>query len=117
MKFSILNTKYYVKIEIRGEKVFIAVRKLEDMMMTLVPVLQTNCELLWAQVQISKLLTLQCFYRPPGSKINTTEELVKSSNLISKKLNETIFLGGDFNLPGIDWNNELADPKAANKSP
>ena len=59
----------------RGGGVFIAVRKHYDM--TLLPDLETNCEILWAKVQISasKSLTLGCFYRPPDSKIGTSEEL------------------------------------------
>ena len=77
--------------------------------MTLLPDLQTNCEILWAKVLISasKSLTLGCFYRPPD-KISTSEELQNS--------NQTIVLGGDFNLPGIDWDNVVVNPKVANKS-
>ena len=54
--------------------------------MTLLPDLETNCEILWAEVQISasKSLTLGCFYRPPDSKISTSEELVKSLDLMPK---------------------------------
>ena len=33
-----------------------------------------------------------------------------------KNSNQTIVLGGDFNLPGIDWDNGVVNPKAANKS-
>ena len=86
--------------------------------MTLLPDLQTNCEILWAKFQISasKSLTLGCFYRPPDSKISTSEELVKSLDLMPKNSNQTIVLGGDFNLPGIDWDNGVVNPKAANKS-
>ena len=96
--------------------VFIAVRKHYDM--TLLPDLETNCEILWAKVQISasKFLTLGCFYRPPDSKISTSEELAKSLDLMPKNSNQTIVLGGDFNLPGIDWDNGVVNPKAANKS-
>ena len=52
--------------------------------MTLLPDLETNCEILWAKVQISasKSLTLGCFYRPPDSKISTSEKLVKSLDLM-----------------------------------
>ena len=64
-KFSLLNTKFYV--EIREGGVFIAVKKHYDM--TLLPDLQTNCG---------------CFYRPPDSKISTSEELVKSLDLMPK---------------------------------
>ena len=86
--------------------------------MTLLPDLETNCEILWAKVQISasKFLTLGCFYKPPDSKISTSEELAKSLDLMPKNSNQTIVLGGDFNLPGIDWDNGVVNPKAANKS-
>ena len=61
--------------------------------MTLLPDLETSCEILWAKVQISKSL-----------------------DLMPKNSNQTIVLGGDFNLPGIDWDNGVVNPKAANKS-
>ena len=35
---------------------------------------------------------------------------------MAKKSNQTIVLGGDFNLPGIDWDNGVVNPKAVNKS-
>ena len=71
----------------RGGGVFIAVRKHYDM--TLLPDLETNCEILWAIVQISALksLTLGCFYKPPDYKISTSEELVKSLHLMPKNTN------------------------------
>ena len=37
-------------------------------------------------------------------------------DLMPKNSNQTIVLGGDFNLPGIDWDNGVVNPKAANKS-
>ena len=87
-----------------------AVRKHYDM--TLLPDLETNCKILWAKVQIlaSKSLTLGCFYRLPDSKISTSEELLKSLDLMPKNSNQTIVLGGDFNLPGIDWDNGVVNP-------
>ena len=97
-------------LKARGGGDFIAVRKHFDK--TLLPDLETNCEIVWAKVQISasKSLTLGCFYRPPDSKISTSEELVKSLDLMPKKSNQTIVLGGDFNLPGIDWDNGVVNP-------
>ena len=68
------------------------------------------------EISASKFLTLGCFYRPPDSKISTSEELAKSLDLMPKNSNQTIVLGGDFNLPGIDWDNGVVNPKAANKS-
>ena len=41
---------------------------------------------------------------------------MKSLDLIPKNSNQTIVLGGDFNLPGIDWDNGVVNSKAANKS-
>ena len=41
---------------------------------------------------------------------------MKSLDLMPKNSNQTIVLKGDFNLPGIDWDNEVVNPKAANKS-
>ena len=54
--------------------------------------------------------------QPHGNKGHqeSCEELVKSLDLMPKHW--TIVLGGDFNLPGIDWDNEVVNPKAANKS-
>ena len=82
------------------------------------PDLETNCEILWAKVQISasKSSTLRCFNRPPDSKISTSEELVKFLDLMTKNSNLSIVLGGDFNLPVIDWDNGVVNPKAEDKS-
>ena len=93
-----------------------AVKKHYDV--TLLPDLQSNCEIIWAKVKISasNSLTLGCFYRPPDSKINTLEELSKSLDLMPKNSNETIVLGGDFNLPHMDWDNGVVHPKATNKT-
>ena len=68
------------------------------------------------QISASKSLTLRCFNRPPDSKISTSEELLRSLDLMPQNSNLTIVLGGDFNLPGIDWDNGVVNPKAANKS-
>ena len=36
--------------------------------------------------------------------------------MMPRNSNQTIVLGGDLNLPGIEWDNEVVNPKAANKS-
>ena len=41
---------------------------------------------------------------------------MKSLDLKPKNSNQTIVLGSDFNLPGIDWDNGVVNSKAANKS-
>ena len=41
---------------------------------------------------------------------------MKSLDLMPKNSNQTIVLGGDFNLPGIALDNGVVNPEAANKS-
>ena len=84
---------------------------------SLLPDTVTDTELLWAKVHFekSKSLILGSFYRPPGSKIKKMEEFSRSLDLLPKNSNQTIILGGDFNLPDIDWENSLVLPSATNK--
>ena len=53
----------------------------------------------------SKSLTRGYFNRFPETKSSTSEELVKYLDLMPKSLYHTIVLGGDFNIPGINWDN------------
>ena len=96
----------------QGGGVFIAVKENYDV--SLLPDTVTDTELLWAKVHFekSKSLILGSFYRPPGSKIKKIEEFSRSLDL-PKNSNQTIILGGDFNLP--DWENSLVLPSATNK--
>ena len=98
-----------------GGGVFIAVKENYDV--SLLPDTVTDTELLWAKVHFekSKSLILGSFYRPPGSKIKKMEEFSRSLDLLPKNSNQTIILGGDFNLPDIDWENSLVLPSATNK--
>ena len=98
-----------------GGGVFIAVKENYDV--SLLPDTVTDTELLWAKVHFekSKSLILESFYRPPGSKIKKMEEFSRSLDLLPKNSNQTIILGGDFNLPDIDWENSLVLPSATNK--
>ena len=77
----------------------------------------TDTELLWAKVHFekSKSLILGSFYRPPGSKIKKMGKFSRSLDLLPKNSDQTIVLGGDFNLPDIDWGNSLVLPSATNK--
>ena len=52
----------------------------------------------------SKDLIVGVFYRPPKSKIIALQNLNLSLSKIKEKYPKAmILLGGDFNLPGIDW--------------
>jgi hypothetical protein len=66
-----------------------------------------NIELISGSIRLSnkKKLTLAAFYRPPSSVSETYLDLVKSeiSGLHSKNKNNVLIIGGDFNVPDIDW--------------
>ena len=65
--------------------------------------LETNCELVWCKINIkgSKTLHVGAFYRPDISDSVSLGEL--ASSLSRVPTNHSIVLGGDFNLPGCDW--------------
>ena len=88
----------------------------ENYDVSLLPDTVTDTEILWAKVHFdkSKSLILGSVYRPPGSKIKKMEEFSRSLALLPKNSNQAIILGGDFNLPDIDWENSLVLPSATN---
>ena len=85
----------------KGRSVFIAVRT--DMIVTRELEFETDCELMWVKVDIagSKTLHIGAYYRPNISDATSLPELQKSLSRIPTGHN--IVLGGDLNLPDIDW--------------
>ena len=71
-----------------------------------VPNLITKCEIVWAQIGLpncNKLL-VGGYYRPYTDDQLSIDELNLSiCQLESQASNATIWLAGDFNAPGIDW--------------
>ena len=69
------------------------------------PDLDTNCEIIWIEILTQGQSTLfGSFYRPPSDKLPTIEALEESLQKVSEVAgNRQIILGGDFNLPSIDW--------------
>ena len=70
--------------------------------------LDNDCEMNWAGLHFSdsKPLYLASFYKPPNTTSQPLEALVSSyKKLIThhKRSSPNIINGGDFNLPGIDW--------------
>jgi hypothetical protein len=67
----------------------------------------TNCETVWCKVSIqgSQPLYIGTFYRQPNSDIDELEELEKMISSITETQQNlpNIILGGDFNLPHINW--------------
>ena len=87
-----------------GGGVFIAVR--EGILAEHLSEFDSNCEIAWLKIhlQSKNSLIIGVFYRPPDSDITSLYELNDSiSKVVAKHPRAKIFLGGDFNLPGINW--------------
>ncbi|VDI37763.1 Hypothetical predicted protein [Mytilus galloprovincialis] len=87
--------------------VFIAAKS--DLITTEINI-KTDCEIVWATltVQGSFPIYIGSYYRRPSSKTDMIEELEKSIEQITSKVKNNmphIILGGDFNLPDINWDN------------
>ena len=66
----------------------------------------TLCKLVWVQLHTSdhQSIILGSFYRPPNSPPSVPDDLPDSVQQIQRQFpNAIILLGGDFNIPGIDW--------------
>ena len=73
-----------------------------------------DCEIVWCKIhqfKKAKPLIVGSFYRPPHSKEDVLENLDLSLAQVREK-NEgcNIILYGDFNLNGIDWQNQSIKP-------
>ena len=65
-------------------------------------------ELIWVYLHVNTQadIIFGCFYCPPHSPVSDLDHLhVSLSAVKSKYPAAKIFLGGDFNCPGIDWSN------------
>ncbi len=97
----------------QGGGIFIAINN--AYIATPCPELDTNCELCWYQLKIvgSKTIYIGSFYRPPNASTETMEELGKALSRIPQGAH--VILGGDFNLPHINWTIPTALPSARNQ--
>ena len=73
-----------------------------------IPDLDTDCEIILAGLHFSgsKPFYLASFYKPPNKTSQPLEDLASSYNkliTLHKRPSPNIIIGGDFNLPGIDW--------------
>ena len=76
------------------------------------PSIDVTCEVIWVSVDRygSSPITIGSFYRPPGSPPEALTDLTKSATSIKRGDNSCILIAGDFNLPGIDWNEQKIVP-------
>ena len=70
------------------------------------PDLDANCENVWAEVIFEGESLLICsFYRPPSADVASLNELdISLKKAVHLAGNRHILVGGDFNLPSINWN-------------
>ncbi|VDI60099.1 Hypothetical predicted protein, partial [Mytilus galloprovincialis] len=70
-----------------------------------VPELQTNCEIVWCNMEIvgHKTVYLSSYYNPKTSNEKGYNEYGISIERASQIRNAFIILAGGFNLPGWDW--------------
>ena len=101
----------------KGGGVFITSR--EDIDMTPLPELSSaSSETAWAELQThhGKVL-IGAHYRPPNSPEDVLIDLDASiANVTNHHKKATIILGGDLNLPGIDWTNLSTVPGSSDVS-
>ena len=90
--------------------VFILARK--DLTITREEELETDCELLWCKVHIhgARNLHVGAYYRPHEQDEDSLTELEKTLDRLHE-YNDLIILGGDFNFPGWDWQNNCTKPQ------
>ena len=86
-----------------GGGVFIATK--DEIKLTEVKTSQNNCEIAWGEIKTtSGSVIIGSYYRPPDSNITQMQAMHDSvEEIMSKNINKTILLQGDFNLPHINW--------------
>ena len=97
---------------INGGGVFVAAKRdliISDLVALDIDDLETS----WNSIQLKgrKQLIIGSFYRPPKSRNETLAKLVETFDKIQNLYgNSTIVLGGDFNLPGVNWDTGQISP-------
>ena len=74
------------------------------------PGLDSDCELVWPKIELlcARNLYVGAYYRPPSAN-NTLLGLEQSLQKL-RNSNSVVWLGGDFNLPNIDWEDNAVKP-------
>jgi hypothetical protein len=96
---------------VRGGGVFVAIT--DQLVSTTEYSFDSKCEIIWCKISIvgSKPLYIASFYRPTNDNPVPLTELNASLNKLSQNGSlPNIILGGDFNLPSIEWSNHVVKP-------
>ena len=86
------------------------------------PDMCSGSEIIWVEIELRyhKKLLVSSFYRPPND--HTTAQLeslqLSTESVLSryKSPNQSLIMGGDFNLPDIDWDNNCVRCTSSRRS-
>ena len=66
----------------------------------------SNCEIVWASLQLQGCTKLVSYYRPPKSSVDEVEQFCASVDKVFASYSPKypqVLIGGDLNHPGINW--------------
>ena len=71
---------------------------------------QVNSEQIWCNVSVAEdSILIGCIYRPPFSKFETSEDIIRTishaKKLVDNNKYNGLLIAGDFNYPSIKWLN------------
>ena len=97
----------------KGGGVFILVRK---EFITSEIKIDTHSEIIFIDLKLKgqQNVKIGCLYRPPDSDEDYMKELGVVLGQVDPQHKNNIWIGGDFNLAGIDWNNLTTLPSSPN---
>ena len=69
--------------------------------------LDTDCELVFAKLELKDQqdVCIGCFYRPPWADEKYMQGFTNALDTINPNRDGNLWIGGDFNLPKVDWQN------------
>ena len=98
---------------INGGGVFILIKDHYNSKLMSLP--EFECELLWITVKVkNSVIRIGSFYRPPNTSSDVINELDASICMIKDDNPIHIIIGGDFNLPGINWDYGYVNRRSTN---
>ena len=99
-------TTYRKDRNLGGGGVIIAVKN--ELLTSAVPEFETDCEIVWCKLNLvgHRAIYLSCFYNPKTSNEEGYLNYYKSMERACRVNNAVILSAGDFNLPGINWDNK-----------
>ena len=89
-----------------GGGVFVMVKENIDYNEDAISVSKTDCEIAWVQIKLpgTQLLNVASVYRPPSSAVAYMSKLRNHiTEIYSKFPRASYIIGGDLNLPQVDW--------------